>query len=77
MITLHYISISKPLVSDYTSSIRVGVLDRHYLMSQQVLKIIQSAYKLRLINVIRPKVTKSVAERVVMCYLCYIRQLMV
>ena len=64
-----------------TSSIRIGVdsipasksvtnlgvvLDRHYIMSQQVSKIIQSStYKLRLINVIRPKLTKSVAERVV------------
>ena len=64
-----------------TSSIRVGVdsisasksvtnlgvvLDRHYIMSQQVSKLIQSStYKLRLINVIRPKLTKSVAERVV------------
>ena len=35
-------------------------------MSQQVSKIIQSStYKLRLINVIRPKLTKPVAERVV------------
>ena len=42
------------------------VLDRHYKMSQQVSKIIQSStYKLRLINVIRPKLTKSVAEQVV------------
>ena len=64
-----------------TSSIRIGVdsipasksitnlgvvLDRHYIMSQQVSKLIQSStYKLRLINVIRPKLTKSVAERVV------------
>ena len=64
-----------------TSSIRVGVnsspasksvtnhgvvLDRHYIMSQQVSKIIQSStYQLRLINVIRPRLTKSVAERVV------------
>ena len=64
-----------------TSSIRVGVvsipasksvtklgvvLDRHYIMLQQVSKIIQSStYKLRLIDVIRLKLTKSVAERVV------------
>ena len=56
-----------------TSSIRVGddsipaskyvtnlgvVLDRHYIMSQQVSTSIQSStYKLRLINVIRPKLT--------------------
>ena len=64
-----------------TSSIRVGgysipasthvtnlgvILDRHYTMSQQVSKIVQSStYKLRLINVIRTKLTKPVAERVV------------
>ena len=60
-----------------TSSIRVGgdstqvtnlgvILDRHYTMSQQVSEIIQSStYKLRLINVIRTKLTKPVAERVV------------
>ena len=64
-----------------TSSIRVGghstpgsthvtnlgvILDSHYIMSQQVSKIVQSStYKLRLINVIRTKLTKPVAERVV------------
>ena len=64
-----------------TSSIRVGgdsipastyvinlsvILDRHYTMSQQASKLIQSStYKLRLINVIRTKLTKPVAERVV------------
>ena len=64
-----------------TSNIRVGVdiipasksvtnlgvvLDRHYIMSHQVSKtILSSTYKLRLINVIRPKSTMPVAERVV------------
>ena len=64
-----------------TSSIQVGVdsipasksvtnlgvvLDGHYIMSHQVSEIIQSStYKLRLINDISPKLTKSVAERVV------------
>ena len=64
-----------------TSSIRVGddiisasthvtnlgvILNRHYTMSQQVSKIVQSStYKLRLINVIRTKLTKPVAGRVV------------
>ena len=37
------------------------ILDRHYTMSQQVSKIVQSStYKLRLINVIRTKLTKPV-----------------
>ena len=64
-----------------TSSIRVGVdsipasnsvthldvvLDIHHIMLHQVSNIIQSyTYKLRLINVIRTRLTKSVAERVV------------
>ena len=64
-----------------TSSIRVGVdnipasnsvthldvvLDIHHIMLHQVSNIIQSStYKLRLINVIRTRLTKSVAERVV------------
>ena len=42
------------------------ILDIHYTMSQQVSRIVQSStYKLRLINVIRIKLTKPVAERVV------------
>ena len=42
------------------------ILDRHYTMSQQASKIIQSStYKLRLINVISTMLTKPVAERVV------------
>ena len=55
--TLHYV----------VTTLRLGViLDRQYTMSQQVSKIIQSStYKLRLINVIRTKLTKPVAERVV------------
>ena len=52
-------------VSTYVTNLGV-ILDRHYTMSQQASKIIQSStYKLRLINVIRTKLTKSVAERVV------------
>ena len=51
--------------STYVTNLGV-ILDRHYTMSQQALKIIQSStYKLRLINVLRKKLTKSVADRVV------------
>ena len=53
------------LASTYVTNLGV-ILDRPYTMSQQASKIIQSStYKLRLINVIRKKLTKPVAERVV------------
>ena len=51
--------------STYVTSLGV-ILDRYYKMSQQASKIIQSStYKLRLINVIRTKLTKPVSEQVV------------
>ena len=51
--------------STYFTNLGV-ILDRHYTMSQHASKIIQSStYKLRLINVIRTKLTKPVAKRVV------------
>ena len=51
--------------STYVTNLSV-ILDRHYTMSQQASKLIQSStYKLRLINVIRTKLTKPVVDRVV------------